>query len=95
MLINQSGNGKMTKKDDDFLTPAAKKIRFRGDLNLYHFENNHIEDIFDDPERRKLKNFGDSHAADEANKKGTHNHSSMFTSHCCCWFLSCMRLLSI
>lgn len=59
----------MAKKEDDFFTPSTKKIRFRGDLNLYHFEN-HIEDIFDDPERRKMKNFGDSHAADETNKKG-------------------------
>lgn len=57
----------MTKKDDDFLTPSTKKIRFRGDLNSYYFDN-HIEDIFDDPERRKLK-FCDQNA-DESNKKG-------------------------
>lgn len=57
----------MSKKEDDFLTPTAKKIRFRGDLNLYHFEN-HIEDIFDDPERRKLKNCDGS--TDEKSKKG-------------------------
>lgn len=58
----------MTKKDDDLITPSTKKIRFRGDLNAYYFDN-HIEDIFDDPERRKLK-FGDQNA-DESNKKGT------------------------
>lgn len=58
----------MTKKDDDFLTPATKKIRFRGDLNSYYFDN-HIEDIFDDPERRKLKHAIDQ-SADESKNKG-------------------------
>lgn len=58
----------MTKKDDDFLTPSTKKIRFRGDLNSYYFDN-HVEDIFDDPERRKLKHFGDQNP-DENHKKG-------------------------
>lgn len=58
----------MTKKDDDFLTPSTKKIRFRGDLNSYYFDN-HIEDIFDDPERRKLKHSGDQ-CTDENHKKG-------------------------
>lgn len=48
----------MTKKDDDFLTPSTKKIRFRGDLNSYYFEN-HIEDILEDPDRRKVKNDSD------------------------------------
>lgn len=57
----------MTKKDDDLVTPSTKKIRFRGDLNAYYFDN-HIEDIFDDPERRKLK-FGEQNS-DESNKKG-------------------------
>lgn len=57
-----------SKRDDDFLTPNAKKIRFRGDLNFYHFDN-HVEDIFDDPERRKLKNC-DANGADETSKKG-------------------------
>lgn len=52
----------MTKKDDDFLTPSTKKIRFRGDLNSYYFDSTHIEDIFDDAERRK--------GADECQKKG-------------------------
>lgn len=58
-----------SKRDDDFLTPTAKKIRFRGDLNFYHFDN-HVEDIFDDAERKKLKNC-DSNSVDETNKKGT------------------------
>lgn len=58
----------MTKKDDDFLTPSTKKLRFRGDLNSYYFDN-HIEDIFDDPERRKLKH-GSDQTADESSKKG-------------------------
>lgn len=48
----------MTKKDDDFLTPATKKIRFRGDLNSYYFEN-HIEDILEDADRRKPKGSGE------------------------------------
>lgn len=61
-------DSKMTKKDDDFLTPSTKKIRFRGDLNSYYFDN-HVEDIFDDPERRKLKHFGDQNT-DETHKKG-------------------------
>lgn len=58
----------MSKKDDDFVTPSSKKIRFRGDLNFYHFDNNHIEDIFDDPERRKLKNC--EGIGDDKNRKG-------------------------
>lgn len=58
----------MTKKDDEFLTPSTKKIRFRGDLNSYYFDN-HIEDIFDDPERRKLKHVSDQ-TTDESNRKG-------------------------
>lgn len=56
----------MSKKDDEFLLPSAKKLRFRGDLNLYHFEN-HVEDIFDDVDRRKSK--GDQQN-EEAQKKG-------------------------
>lgn len=59
----------MTKKDDDFLTPSTKKIRFRGDLNSYYFDTNHIEDIFDDAERRKTKLTSDQNA-DESQKKG-------------------------
>lgn len=57
----------MTKKDDDLLTTTAKKIRFRGDLNLYHFDN-HVEDIFDDADRRKLKNLDGN--PDNVNIKG-------------------------
>lgn len=63
-----------SKREDDFLTPNAKKIRFRGDLNFYHFDS-HVEDIFDDPERRKLKNC-DANSVDETNKKG------ILTSNC-------------
>lgn len=59
----------MTKKDDDFLTPSAKKIRFRGDLNSYYFDSTHIEDIFDDADRRKTK-LGTDQNADECPKKG-------------------------
>lgn len=55
----------MTKKDDDFVTPSSKKIRFRGDLNFHHFDN-HVEDIFDDIDKRKLKNCDQ----DDTNKKG-------------------------
>lgn len=68
----------MTKKDDDFLTPATKKIRFRGDLNSYYFDN-HIEDIFDDPERRKFKHSAD-HNADDTNKKGTNAETRTLTA---------------
>lgn len=55
----------MTKKDEDFVTPSSKKLRFRGDLNFYHFDN-HVEDIFDDIDKRKLKNCDH----DDINKKG-------------------------
>lgn len=55
----------MTKKDEDFAAASTKKIRFRGDLNSYYFEN-HIEDIFDDSERKKSA----STTTDEPNKKG-------------------------
>lgn len=58
----------MTRKDEDFAATSTKKIRFRGDLNSYYFEN-HIEDIFDDPERKKSSNP----ATDEPNKKGNFN----------------------
>lgn len=49
----------MSKKDDEFLTPSTKKIRFRGDLNSHYFEH-HIEDIFDD-DRKKPKPTADEH----------------------------------
>lgn len=57
----------MFKKDDDFLTPTVKKLRFRGDLNLYHFDN-HIEEIFEDADRRKFKH--NEHSGDDSQKKG-------------------------
>lgn len=60
----------MTKKDEDFVTPASKKLRFRGDLNLYHFDN-HVEDIFDDIDKRKLKNCD----PDDAYKKGKRHYN--------------------
>lgn len=44
----------MSKKDDDLLTPATKKLRFRGDLNSQYFEH-HIEDIFDDDRKKSYK----------------------------------------
>lgn len=47
----------MSKKDDDLITPATKKIRFRGDLNSHYFEH-HIEDILDD-DRKKAKSSTD------------------------------------
>lgn len=59
----------MTKKDDDFLTPSTKKIRFRGDLNSYYFDSTHIEDIFDDADRRKTKLASDQNT-DDGQKKG-------------------------
>lgn len=59
----------MTKKDDDFLTPSTKKIRFRGDLNSYYFDSTHIEDIFDDADRRKAKLPNDPNT-DDGQKKG-------------------------
>lgn len=79
----------MTKKEDDFLTPSTKKIRFRGDLNSYYFDN-HIEDIFDDPERRKLKHSGDQ-CTDENHKKGkVHDFFNM--KWCCVFSLVCFRM---
>lgn len=59
----------MKKKEDDIFTPSTKKIRFRGDLNSYYFDN-HIEDILDDGERKKLKNASDQSADDNSSKKG-------------------------
>lgn len=56
----------MTRKTDDFLTPSTKKIRFRGDLNSYYFEN-HIEDILDDTDRRRTKNPNDQTAEEKGN----------------------------
>lgn len=41
----------MLKKEDKFATPP-KKLRFRGDLNLHHFQDNRLEDILDEKERR-------------------------------------------
>lgn len=64
----------MKKKEDDIFTPSTKKIRFRGDLNSYYFDN-HIEDILDDGERRKLKNASDQ-STDDNNKKGKHYSST-------------------
>lgn len=43
----------MSRKEDPpfAVTPPIKKLRFRGDLNLHHFEGtSRVEDIFDDPE---------------------------------------------
>lgn len=58
----------MTKKEEDFPQPSTKKLRFRGDLNLYHFDN-HVEDIFDDVDRRKFKSSESN--TDDPHKKGT------------------------
>lgn len=56
----------MSKKDDDLVTPATKKIRFRGDLNSHYFEH-HIEDIFDDDRKRSKP------SPDEQPEKGACN----------------------
>lgn len=37
------------------VTPPVKKLRFRGDLNLHHFEGSRVEDIFDDVDGLKRK----------------------------------------
>lgn len=73
----------MTKKDDDLLTPSTKKIRFRGDLNSYYFDSNHIEDIFEDAERRKAKLIGDGSNADECQKKGINPKCILFIYSFC------------
>lgn len=33
-----------------FSTPPVKKLRFRGDLNMHHFGDSRLEDIFDEPD---------------------------------------------
>lgn len=33
-----------------FTTPPVKKLRFRGDLNMHHFGEARVEDIFDEPD---------------------------------------------
>lgn len=63
-------SAKMSKKDEDFLTPATKKLRFRGDLSFYHFDN-HVEDAFDDADRRKFK-------SNEANGEDLHKKGTLF-----------------
>lgn len=39
-----------SRKEDNFVTPK-KKLRFRGDLNLHHFNENRLEDIIDESYR--------------------------------------------
>lgn len=57
----------MSRRDDEFSTPASKKIRFRGDLNFYHFDN-HIEDIFDEPDRGRKAKCGDNNTDDKCKR---------------------------
>lgn len=57
----------MSKKDDDFLTPSAKKLRFRSDLSFYHFDN-YVEEVFDDVDRRKFKSTESN--GEDLHKKG-------------------------
>lgn len=42
----------MLRKEEKFVTPT-KKLRFRGDLNFYHFNENRCEDLLDDDKRTK------------------------------------------
>lgn len=51
-----------SRKEDNFAIPPKKKLRFRGDLNLHHFDSR-IEDILDDDKR----SFG---GAEEHHPKG-------------------------
>lgn len=53
----------MSRKEDPSTlfpaTPPIKKLRFRGDLNLHHFEGARVEDIFDDVDGAKRKSQHD------------------------------------
>lgn len=39
-----------SRKEDNFAIPPKKKLRFRGDLNLHHFDSR-IEDLLDEDKR--------------------------------------------
>lgn len=39
-------------------TPPVKKLRFRGDLNMHHFTNARVEDLFDEPDGPNRRGLG-------------------------------------
>uniref|UniRef100_A0A336JWR6 CSON001856 protein n=1 Tax=Culicoides sonorensis TaxID=179676 RepID=A0A336JWR6_CULSO len=66
----------MLQKEDSYVTPQ-KKLRFRGDLNLHHFHDERLEDIFDDEKRRDSVKNCDT-PLDVSSKKGSKSNSSLY-----------------
>lgn len=59
----------MLRKRDNLATPQ-KKLRFRGDLNLHHFQENRLEEVHDGRERRDSDKNTDT---TDSKKKGKKN----------------------
>lgn len=46
----------MSKEDNFKITPPTKKLRFRGDSNLYQQFDSRVQDIYDEEWSRNVKN---------------------------------------